>query len=121
MVNITSPKKAKKFFDAKMNFTTGPAELHEKMKNGKNINIIDVRHKEDFSAGHIPGSVNLTKGQWNTHQGLSKDRLNIIYCYSKVCHLAASAAREFAGDGYPVMELEGGFDQWRKYHLPIER
>jgi hypothetical protein len=39
-----------------------------------------------------------------------KDKLNVLYCYSGVCHLATSAAVEFAEKGYPVMEMEGGFN-----------
>ncbi|HKE61459.1 MAG TPA: hypothetical protein VKB33_03255, partial [Nitrospira sp.] len=41
-----------------------------------------------------------------------KDRVNVLYCYSLVCHLAAIAAIRFAGQGYPVMELDGGWRWW---------
>lgn len=43
-----------------------------------------------------------------------------MYCYSEVCHLAAAAARDFAEHGYPVMELEGGFEEWHRNNLSIE-
>ncbi|MHC4543721.1 MAG: rhodanese-like domain-containing protein [Planctomycetota bacterium] len=43
----------------------------------------------------------------------------MIYCYSGVCHMAASAALHFAGYGYPVMELDGGFEEWKKHEFPI--
>ena len=51
---------------------------------------------------------------------LSRDSVNIVYCYSEVCHLAAQAAGVFAEHGYSVMELEGGFEAWQHYELPIE-
>ena len=38
-----------------------------------------------------------------------------------VCHLAAAAAVEFAGNGYPVMELEGGFRVWQEGEFDIEK
>ncbi len=117
---LTSPKKARKFFDAKMEFTTGPIELNEMVKNHENINIVDVRKPDDYKEGHIPGAVSLFKERWSIHTGLSKDKVNIIYCYSQVCHLATNAAWEFAGNGYPVMELEGGFEGWKNYNLPVE-
>ena len=117
---LISPKKARKFFDAKMEFTTGPIELNEMIKNHENINIVDVRKPDDYKEGHIPGAVSLSKERWSTHTGLSKDKVNIVYCYSQVCHLAANAAREFAGNGYPVMELEGGFERWNDHNLPVE-
>jgi len=117
---LTSPKKAKKFFEAKMNFTTGPVELNEMIKNKENINIVDVRSAEDYAKGHIPGATNLPKQRWGSHTGLKTNKVNIVYCYSEVCHLAAAAAKEFADRGFPVMELEGGFEEWKRYNMPIE-
>lgn len=119
MVHI-SPKKAWKFFESKMEFTTGPVELNEMIKNHENINIVDVRRPGDYEKGHIPDAANLPKEKWCTHVGLSKDKVNVVYCYSQVCHLAADAAREFARNGYPVMELEGGFEGWKNHNLPVE-
>ncbi len=117
---VTSPKKARKFFDAKMNFTTGPMELHMMIKGDENVNIVDVRASEDYIKGHIPGAINLPKEKWGSRAGLRTDRVNVIYCYSEVCHLAAAGAREFAEHDFPVMELEGGFEQWEHYELPVE-
>ena len=117
---LASPKKAKKFFEAKMNFTTGPAELKKMIDSNENINIIDVRSSEDFAKGHIPGAIHLPKQRWSTHTGIKSDRVNVIYCYSEVCHLAAAAAKEFAERGFTVMELEGGFEEWQHYNMPIE-
>ena len=37
-----------------------------------------------------------------------------------MCHLAATAAVEFAGKGFSVMELDGGFKAWREHGLPME-
>ena len=113
-------KKAVRFFKAKMDFTTGPSELSGMIKRHENINIVDVRMSDDYAEGHIPGAVNLPKDKWDTFSGLSKDRTNIIYCYSEVCHLAADAAMHFAEQGYSVMELEGGIETWQRYDLPLE-
>jgi rhodanese-related sulfurtransferase len=117
---LTSPQKAKEFFEAKMDFTTGPVELNQMIEDNENINIVDVRANEDFAQGHIPGAINLPKERWGTLTGLKSDETNIVYCYSEVCHLAAAAAKEFAECGYPVMELEGGFEAWQHYNMPIE-
>ncbi len=118
--NIHDPSRAKEYFEAKMAFTTGPVELQRMMKNGE-VNVVDVRAADDYAQGHIPGAVNLPKDQWATFAGLRKDRTNVLYCYSQVCHLAATAAVEFAGQGYPVMELEGGFDSWKRHGMEIEK
>ena len=103
-----------------MEFTTGPVELDRMIKDHENINIIDVRDYDDYMLEHIPGAVHLPRNKWNTGIGLSRDAVNIVYCYSEDCHLAATAAVEFSSQGYSVMELEGGFDGWTQHNLPIE-
>ncbi len=120
-LTIPDPAKAREFFEDKMTFTTGPVELDRMLKAHENINVIDVRAEEDYRKGHIPGAVNLPRERWDTLEGLSKEKANILYCYSMVCHLAATAACEFAAKGYPVMELEGGFDEWKDHDLEIEK
>jgi rhodanese-related sulfurtransferase len=116
---VQDPAKAKEYFEAKMAFTTGPVELERMMKEG-NVNIVDVRAAEDYAKGHIPGAVNLPKERWSSLQGLRKDRTNVVYCYSQVCHLAASAAVHFTGQGFPVMELDGGWRWWKDDGFDIE-
>ena len=117
---INDPVKAREFFEAKMAFTTGPVELERMMKNNE-VNVVDVRAVEDYAQGHIPGAVNLPKDQWSSLKGLRKDKTNVLYCYSQVCHLAASAGVEFAGKGYPVMELEGGWRWWKEDGFEVEK
>jgi rhodanese-related sulfurtransferase len=119
-MGIKDATRAKEFFEAKMAFTTGPVELERMMKSGE-VNIVDVRAAEDYAEGHIPGAINLPKDRWATLEGLRKDKPNVLYCYSMVCHLAATAAVEFAGKGYPVMELDGGWRWWKEDGFDIEK
>jgi rhodanese-related sulfurtransferase len=116
----TDPARAREYFEDKMAFTTGPVELERAVKAGE-VNVVDVRAAEDYAKGHVPGAKNLPKSRWSTLDGLDRDRPNVLYCYSQVCHLAAAAAVEFAGAGYSVIELEGGFEGWKENELPIEK
>lgn len=121
MNRIHSPAAARRYFEDKLAFTTGAVELDRWIKTGEdNLVVVDVRAEEDFAKGHIPGAINVPKGQWDHPQGLSKDKTNVVYCYSQQCHLAANACVQFAGQEYPVMELEGGFDAWKENQLDIE-
>src|SRR6266446_1419485 len=121
MARIHDPAKAKAYFEEKLAFTTGPVELDRWIKaRENNLVVVDVRATEDFEKGHIPGAVNLPKDRWDTLQGLIRDKTNVVYCYTQQCHLAANACVRFAGRGYPVMELEGGFEGWKENDLDIE-
>jgi len=105
-----------------MKFTTGPVETERMIRQNKqDVVIVDVRAAEDYEKGHVPGAINIPESQWNNPQGLSRDKQNIIYCYTITCHLAAKAALKFAEAGYPVMEMEGGWQVWMKDELPVEQ
>ena len=113
--------RARAYFEDKVAFTTGPVELAEAIKRGDRlVNVVDVRRAEDYQKGHIPGAVSLPKDKWDTLAGLQKGKVNVFYCYSQTCHLAANAALAFLDKGFPVMELEGGFRTWQENGLPVE-
>ena len=114
------PAKAAAYFESKLAFTTGPVELDRAIKNGDLITVVDVRAPDDFAKGHITGAISLPREQWESVEGLHRDRLNVVYCYTQQCHLATAAALEFAKKGYPVMELEGGFEAWKESELEVE-
>ena len=118
---IHSPEKAKAYFEDKLAFTTGPVELDRWIKGHEdNLVVVDVRAAEDYAKGHIPGAISVPKDQWASPRGLSKDKINVVYCYTQQCHLAANACVRFASQGYPVMELDGGFETWKESELDIE-
>ena len=118
---IHSPEQAKAYFEQKLAFTTGPVELSRWIKSREdNLVVVDVREEEDYRKGHIPGAINIPREKWHNPQGLSRDKTNVVYCYTQQCHLAANACVQFASAGYPVMELDGGFETWKEHDLDIE-
>lgn len=108
-------------FARKNAYTTGPVEVNHQLEESQNISLIDVRESDDFKEGHLPGALNLPKSQWQSLGCLRRDMVNIIYCYSQTCHLGTQAAQFFAGEGFQVMEMEGGFESWKQNKLPIEK
>ena len=107
------------YFAAKNAATTGPHELSGVLDRKEPVVVIDVRFPSDFARAHVPGAINLPKGKWHSAAGLAKDRVNVLYCYDQTCHLAAEAARELVAQGYPVVEMEGGFAAWEAKSLPV--
>ena len=114
------PKVAINYFRQKLDCTCGAVELKHWVEEKAPVNIIDVRQAEDYAKGHIPGAVNITRDKWSDPTGLSKNKTNVVYCYTQTCHLAAAAALEFAQKGYSVVELEGGFDNWKTACFTVE-
>src|SRR5574344_1133379 len=103
---------AEKFFNHKLAYTIGPVDLKE-LIDEKKVVVIDVRDKEDFDLGHIPIAISIPFQELEKKlQELSKEKLNVIYCYNQQCHLALKACRLLVQRGYPSIELEGGFRTW---------
>ncbi len=121
MIQTMDTAKAHEYFANKIAFTLGPVELNDLIEDEEDIAIVDVRAEEDFKKGHVPGAINLPEEKWQHPEGLQKDGLNIFYCYTPTCHLAARAAERFTSEGYQVKEMEGGFEAWRQNGLRIER
>ncbi len=112
-------EQAQRHFERRIAFTTGPHELTGIIDRHEDVVVVDVRFPSDYRKGHVPGAVNLPKGKWHEPKGLAKDKLNILYCYDETCHMAAEAAIELLAQGYPVVEMEGGFARWEAKGFPV--
>ena len=120
--NITKQtQRAKEYFENKVAFTVGPVELKKMLDEDRNsIELIDVRSTEYYDNGHIPSAISIQgKDMEMNLNKLSKDKVNVLYCYSQQCHLAAKTALILAENGYPVIELEGGFNEWKNKDFDI--
>jgi len=106
--------------DDKMFSTILPDAVNQIFRKDFNSIIVDVRETKDFIKGHVPGAINLPKGNWGRISGLKYDLTMIIYSYSRMSSLAVQAILEFARHGYSVMEMEGGFEAWKENNLPVE-
>lgn len=103
---------AQNYFTKILAYTIGPIELKNLMDEDE-INLIDVRRSEDFQIAHIPGAISIPKDEIeNNFNKISKEKVNVVYCYNQQCHLGARAALILAEYSYPVVLLEGGFQVW---------
>ena len=113
-------EKAMRFFAKNLAYTLGPVELKEMLEENK-IKLIDVRAKEDFEISHLPGAINLPYSTLKEDLSmLSKEDINVVYCYNHLCHLGDRAAFRIAEAGYPVMVMQGGFKSWtEEFHFAV--
>lgn len=114
---------AKSYFAEKLKFEIDPWGV-EKLLDGKENTylVLDVRNREAYDEGHIPKAKNIPidKLAYGSRK-LPKDKMIIVYCYNVACFRATRAALELAKNGFKVMEMAGGFDEWRKHGYKIEK
>lgn len=85
--------------------------------------FVDLRSKEEYETSHIPGAINIDYFSPNYQEELSKIPKNkTIVLYCKYGLRSKNAAQLLKTLGYPrVHSLEGGFLEWEKTGLPVER
>ena len=99
------------------------SELNERLSpNRRDLVVLDVREKDAFDAGHVPGAHHLPRGQLElrVNTELPDPTVRILTCceFGKISTLAAATLREL---GYPrVVALDGGMKAWREAGHPIE-
>jgi len=116
-------KGAVKFFEEKLKFEIDPYSVrHIVDEKDKNHVIVDVRDSDTFKKGHVPTAVNVPAYEVDNHiKKLPKNKTLILYCYHVVCFAAPKVALKLAKKGYNVMEMVGGFDEWKKHGHPVEK
>ncbi len=73
--------------------------------------VLDVRNRTEHTAGHIPGSHQLSGGRvmWHLDE-LPAEGTIVTYCQSGVRNSVAASALRRAG--YDVVELDGSYAAW---------
>jgi glyoxylase-like metal-dependent hydrolase (beta-lactamase superfamily II)/rhodanese-related sulfurtransferase len=99
------------------------AELKERLgDNSRDFVILDIREKDAFDAGHVPGARHLPRGQLELRvdSELPDPTVRILTCceFGKISTLAAATLREL-GYGRAVA-LDGGMKSWREAGYPTE-
>ena len=96
-------------------------ELLERARSGR-VTVLDVRPPEEFSAGHLPGAVNIPLKELEQRvQELPRNLEIIAYCRGPYCVLAYEAVAQLRKQGYHARRMQGGFPEWRLAGLPVEQ
>jgi sulfur-carrier protein adenylyltransferase/sulfurtransferase len=100
---------------------TTPQALNQRLGNGARPLVIDIREREEYEQGHVPGALFIPRGflELRIEQHAYDPATPIVlYCAGGV--RSALAARNLQEMGYSHVEsLIGGFGGWRSAALPV--
>ena len=95
-------------------------DLVDRMRDGL-VTVVDVRPKEEYAAGHLPGAINVPLSDIEKNLSkLPRDREIIAYCRGPFCVLAFEAVARLRNEGLKARRLETGFPEWKVAGLPVE-
>jgi hydroxyacylglutathione hydrolase len=94
--------------------------LPERRETDRELQILDVRERSEWDAGHIPGSLFEPWHDINgLPEGLEADRPVAVVCGSgERAGVAASLVRRYGGE-HVIHVVDGGVPKWRELGHPI--
>jgi rhodanese-related sulfurtransferase len=93
--------------------------LWDILERGERITVVDVRKREAYAEGSIPGSVNfdaydaLYAGNERALEGLELPEDSRVVTVCNRGHSSAVAAEQLRRQGYEAYCLEGGLEAWK--------
>lgn len=98
--------------------TGAPVDPHSLVSELGRLQVVDVRYPNEWEAGHIDGAMHIPLDYVLDRVGeLDRSRPVVTVCRSG--RRSAEAAKELAGEGFDVQNLEGGMEAWAAQDLPL--
>ncbi len=98
-------------------------ELRRRQESGRKFHLVDVRERQEWDAGHIPGAAHLCKGILERDiEAVVPDPNAEIVLYCGGGFRSALAADNLQKMGYKrVWSLAGGWRSWNEAGLPVSK
>ncbi|HEU0201514.1 MAG TPA: metalloregulator ArsR/SmtB family transcription factor [Burkholderiaceae bacterium] len=112
----------RQYFSGRDDLEPVPArELLDRARKGL-VTVLDVRPPEEFTAGHVPGAVNIPIQELERRLGeLPKRKEIVAYCRGPYCLMSYDAVQLLRDKGLKARRLEKGLPEWREAGLPVDR
>lgn len=109
------------YLDTKDNLEPVSAEdLLARVRSGE-VTVLDVRPREEFAAGHLPGAINIPLNELEARLGeFRPDQVVVAYCRGPYCVLSYDAVAQLRQRGIEARRLKDGYPEWKIAGLPIE-
>jgi sulfur-carrier protein adenylyltransferase/sulfurtransferase len=84
--------------------------------------LVDVRERDEWEQGRIPGSVLVPRGNLESRiENVAPDRSRAVLLYCAAGNRSAFAAKTLTDLGYErAISLSGGYEDWKRSGLPTE-
>ena len=93
--------------------------LLDRVREGA-VTVVDVRPREEYRAGHIPGAVSVPLKELESYLSrLPSDRQIVAYCRGPYCVLAIDAVEILRTHGFRATRLDDGVLEWQARGLPL--
>lgn len=90
-------------------------ELMERMEKGEVV-LLDVRPKDEYEKGHIPGAISIPIEELEKHlASLPVHKEIVAYCRGPYCLMSAQAAQILTTNGFKASRLAEGVHEWHHY------
>ena len=91
----------------------------EQLASREGVPLIDVRERDEFAAGHVPGAVNVPMSEIG-------DRLDELpaEAFHVICQAGGRSARVaqvLEARGYDVTNVDGGTGEWIAQGRPVDK
>lgn len=95
-------------------------DLLSRVRNGE-VTVLDVRPREEFAAGHLPGAINIPLDELEARLSeFGPDQLVVAYCRGPYCVLSYDAVAQLRQSGIQARRLQDGYPEWKIAGLPVE-
>ena len=101
---------------------TDAEAVHDALRAGEEVTVVDVREPDEFEGGHLPGAKPLPRGllEYKAADELpDKDARIVVHC--AVGGRGSLAAKSLKEMGYTnVANMDGGMNAWRERGYEVE-
>jgi rhodanese-related sulfurtransferase len=95
-------------------------ELNQRLQDGDNLVVLDVRPAAEYAAGHLPGAVSIPVAELRRRLAdLPADREVVAYCRGPYCAFAHEAVVLLREAGVSARRLEDGLPEWQAAGLAV--
>ena len=100
-----------------------PREARHMLKHDANVTLLDVRTLQEYDQdGHLVNAILIPVQELEARIDLLlpfRNKKIVIYCRSG--NRSVTAARILSKHGFYIYNLDGGINNWKKEHLPVEK